>query len=258
MLKVVRSFLFFVCAAQALLAIAFFVQVPLVVDLWPFEGTTPLTFMFVSSIYLAAAACTFWAAATKNYAALAGIGLDYLVMLTPVSFLLLQMAANAGSLQLTVYGIAFALAALFGLALFLWAARLPLDRTLAMPGLFRASFGVFILALFGVDGSLVLKAPNIIPWTITPQLSVVIGWMFLGAMTYFIYALVRPSWVNAAGQLAAFLAYDVVLIVPFLTRLPTVAPEHRISLIVYTLVVSYSGLLAIYYLFLHKPTRLWA
>jgi len=82
--------------------------------------------------------------------------------------------------------------------------------------------------------------------------------MFLGAMTYFIYALVRPSWVNAAGQLAAFLAYDVVLIVPFLTRLPTVAPEHRISLIVYTLVVSYSGLLAIYYLFLHKPTRLWA
>ena len=84
------------------------------------------------------------------------------------------------------------------------------------------------------------------------------SWMFLGAAMYFAYALLRPSWVNAAGQLAGFLAYDVVLIVPFLTRLPTVAPEHQLGLIVYITVVSYSGLLALYYLFIHKPTLIWA
>jgi hypothetical protein len=226
-----------------------------VVNLWPFQGTTPLPFIFVSSIYAAAAASTFWATATENYGALAGIGLDYLVMLTPVSILLFQLAATSGSPQLTAYGIAFMLAALFGLGLLLWSLRIPLDRTLSMPSLVRWSFVIFILALLIVSIQLILKVPNVIPWTITPELSVVIGWMFFGAATYFVYALLRPSWLNTAGQLAGFLAYDAVLIVPFLTRLPAAAAQHRMGLIIYTLVVIYSGLLAIFYLFIHKPTR---
>jgi hypothetical protein len=47
------------------------------------------------------------------------------------------------------------------------------------------------------------------------------------------------------------------LIVPFLTRLPTVADEQRLGLTIYTGVVIYSGLLAIYYLFINKTTRMW-
>jgi hypothetical protein len=82
--------------------------------------------------------------------------------------------------------------------------------------------------------------------------------MFLGAAMYFAYGLLRPSWLNSAGQLIGFLAYDVVLIVPFLTRLPTTPPEFQAGLIIYTVVVTCSGLLAFYYLFIHKPTRLWA
>jgi len=256
MAKTVRNLLYVVSAVQVILAIAFFLQLPAVVNLWPFEGTTPLTFMFVASIYAAAAASTFWAAATENYGALAGIGLDYVVMLTPVSIVLFQMGASGG-LRLIVYGAAFLLAALLGLGLLVWSMRIPLDRTLPLPGLVRWSFVIFILALLMVSTLLIWKAPNIIPWTITPELSVVIGWMFFGAAAYFVYTLLRPSWLNAAGQLAGFLAYDAVLIVPFLTRLPTVAPELRLNLIIYTLVVSYSGLLAIYYLFIHAPTRLW-
>jgi hypothetical protein len=108
-----------------------------------------------------------------------------------------------------------------------------------------------------VSTRLIFKVPNTIPWKITPELSVVIGGMFLGAAAYFVYALLRPSWVNSAGQLVGFLAYDVVLIVPFLTRLPSAAPEVRLGLTIYTAVVTLSGLLAIYYLFIHKPTRLF-
>jgi hypothetical protein len=124
-----------------------------------------------------------------------------------------------------------------------------------MPRLVRWSFVVFIIALLIVSVQMILQVPNVIPWVITPELSVVIGWMFLGAAAYFIYALLRPSWFNSAGQLAGFLAYDVVLIVPFLQRLPTVAPQFQAGLIVYTAVVIYSGLLAFYYLFISKPTR---
>ena len=92
---------------------------------------------------------------------------------------------------------------------------------------------------------------------ITPELSVIMGWMFLGAAVYFAYGLLRPSWVNSAGQLIGFLAYDVVLVVPFLLRLPGVTSENRLGLSIYTGVVIFSSLLAGYYLFVNKTTRLW-
>ncbi len=255
--KIVRYVLFFVCAVQFLFAIAFFWQLPFAVNLWPFPGTTPLTFIFISSIFAAAAASTLWALASKNDGALAGIGLDYLGILVPVAILSFQLGASSGSAQLTTYGVVCVFGALFGLGLLLWSIRMPLDTTLPLPGFVRWSFVVFIIALLIVSTRLILKAPNAIPWTITPELSVVIGWMFFGAAMYFAYGLLRPGWANAAGQLVGFLAYDLVLIVPFLTRLPTTPSEHRIGLTIYTAVVAYSGLLAIYYLFIHKPTRTW-
>lgn len=257
MTKVVRYFLFFVCGVQLFFAFAFFLQWPLAVNLWPFQGTTPLTFIFISSIFAAAAAPTFWAAASENYGALAGIGLDYLTILAPVAILSFVLGASGSDPRMTTYGLVCVFGALFGLGLFLWSARFPLDRTPAMPGFVRWSFILFIIALLIVGGRLVMKVPNSIPWKITPELSVVMGWMFLGAAIYFAYGLLRPSWLNSAGQMIGFLAYDAVLIVPFLSRLPTTPPEHQIGLIIYTGVVIYSGLLAIYYLFLHKPTRLW-
>jgi hypothetical protein len=157
---------------------------------------------------------------------------------------------------MTAYGFACVFGALFGLGLFLWSVRLRMDNTPPMPGLVRWSFLIFIIALLIVAVRMILNEPNVLPWMITPELSAAIGWMFLGAAFYFAYALLRPSWLNSAGQLIGFLAYDVVLIVPFLTRLPTTVPEFRIGLTIYTAVVVYSGLLAAYFLFLHKPTRL--
>ena len=257
MIKAVRYFLFFVSAVQLFFAVAFFLQWPFATVLWPFPGTTPLTFIFISSIFAAAAAPTLWAASTENYGALAGIGLDYLTILAPVAVLSFQLGASSGEPRMTTYGFVCVFGALFGLGLFLWSARIPIDPLPPMPGPVRWSFIIFIIALLIVGGRLVLKVPNSIPWTITPELSVVIGWMFLGAATYFAYGLLRPSWLNSAGQLIGFLAYDLVLIVPFLNRLPTAAPEHRTGLIIYTVVLIVSGLIAIYYLFLHGPTRIW-
>jgi hypothetical protein len=258
MTKGVRYFLFFVCAAQLFFAVAFFLQWPVAVNLWPFQGTTPLTFIFISSIFAAAAAPTLWAAATENYGALGGIGLDYLTILAPVAILSFQLANGGSDPKMISYAIACVLGALFGLGLFLWSARFPIKPVPPLPGFVRWSFVFFIIALLIVGGRLVFQITETIPWKITPEIAVIMGWMFLGAAVYFVYTLVRPSWLNAAGQLMGFLAYDVVLIVPFLTRLPTISPENRLGLTVYTGVVIYSGLLAIYFLFLHRPTRVWA
>jgi len=258
MLRTFRLVLVVICAVQVVLAVAFAFRWPLATSWWPFPGTTPLTYLFISSIFAAAAASTLWATVSGHHGSLAGIGLDYLAILTPVSFLAFGLAASTGDPRFTSYGIACVLGALFGLGLFAWSVRLPLDRGVPMPGPVRWSFVVFITALVIVATQLVLKVPNVMPWKITPELSVGIGCMFFGAALYFAYGLMRPSWSNTAGQLAGFLAYDVVLIVPFLQKLPTVPEPHRVNLIIYTTVVAYSGLLAAYYLFVHPRTRMVA
>lgn len=257
MTRLMRYILLFVAAAQLLFAAAFAFQWPFAVNLWPFPGTTPLTFIFIASIFAAAAAPTLWVAASEQYGALAGIGLDYLAILLPVAVLSFRLGAAGENPGTATYGIVCVFGALFGLGLFLWSARIPIADKRPMPRPVRWSFVIFIIALLIVATRLILRAPNIIPWKITPDLSLIIGWMFVGAAFYFVYGLARPSWANSTGQLLGFLAYDLVLIGPFIKRLPTTPPEFQAGLTIYTVVVVYSGLLAIYYLFLNSPTRWW-
>ena len=84
----------------------------------------------------------------------------------------------------------------------------------------------------------------------------IFGFIYLGAAAYFIYGVLDPRWPNAQGQLVGFLAYDLVLIGPFVDRFDEVHGGELTSLIVYTAFVAYSGLLAIYYLFVAPETRI--
>jgi hypothetical protein len=147
--------------------------------------------------------------------------------------------------------------ALFGLWLFSYSWRIPMRDPRPMPRLVYWSFTVFVIALVIAGGSLVFKTPSILPWVVTPELSVLFGWMFLGAAVYFTYGLLRPSWSNAAGQLAGFLVYDFVLLLPFIQRTPNLPEHFVVSQIIYLIVVIYSGLLATYYLLINPDTRLF-
>ena len=255
MSRTLRIVLILISVAQLMFAVAFFIQWPPAINLWPLAGTTPLTYILLAAFFAAAAASTLWPIVTGRDGALAGVGLDYLVILAPMSALFFVLAAR-GESGLTLYGGLLALGALFGAWLFGWARRQPLDTSLPMPPLVRGSFVAFVLALVFVSVRLFLRIPTL-PWPLTPELSVIAGCLFLGAAAYFVYGLLRPSWANAGGQLAGFLAYDLVLIGPLLSRLSTIDPEFRTALIIYLVVVIYSGLLAIYYLFINRPTRLF-
>jgi hypothetical protein len=123
-----------------------------------------------------------------------------------------------------------------------------------MPRLLRLSFAAFVIALL-VGGTWVLNDSSVMPWNISSDVGVLYGWFFIGAAAYFAYGLLRPSWHNAAGQLAGFLAYDLVLIVPFFNLLQTIPDRLRFNLLIYSAIVIYSALLAIYYLFIHAATR---
>ncbi|MDX2076692.1 MAG: hypothetical protein SFZ02_09700 [bacterium] len=250
-----RIFLFAICVFQAVATIALLLQIPFFTEAFPLPDTTPISFIFLSSILFAAFASTIWCLLTREDGALAGIGLDYIAIFVPVVIFSFQLASQNNKM------IPFALACLvftgLGVLIFIQTAKIPIRDTRPMPTVVKFSFAFFVIALMIVGGLLIFKTPNILPWRITPEFGVISGWFFLGAAGYFAYALVHPSWHNTAGQLIGFLAYDVILIIPFLQRLPTISDELRLSLLIYLGVVIYSGLLAIYYLFINSKTRIW-
>jgi hypothetical protein len=124
-----------------------------------------------------------------------------------------------------------------------------------MPLLVRVSFGFFIASLIFSGSALIFRLP-IFPWALNPDSSVIFGCIFIGDAFYFLYSLLYPRWHNALGQLLSFLAYDLVLIIPFLLLFKTVKPEYMLNLIVYVAVLVYSGAIAVYYLFINSKTRL--
>jgi hypothetical protein len=242
-----------VAAGQALFAALLIVRPQFVLDLWPLPGTTDLTFIFFAAMFNAAAASTAWAVLVGEEASYQGIALDYVAIFGPmVIFLLLVEPAGGGGIG--PFWLALVATLAFGAWLLWRTSRASRRDPRPTPRPVLVAFGVFAPVLAVVGLALVLKVPNVLPWPVTPELSVLAGLTFLGAAVYFLYGLLRPAWTNAGGQLAGFLAYDLVLIVPFLTRLPTVPDQWRVSLIVYTGVLVGSGVLAVRYL-VRQPSR---
>jgi hypothetical protein len=251
MLAVVATF-----QAIAAVLLAFGVQ-PLV-DLIPIEGRTALSNQLIASILLAAAAATAWCLVEGSPRGHVGIALDYLAIFVPLVVLTLASMPGvapervAPTVALALCGVA---GTVYGLWLLRWAWRHPWRDPRPTPRPVIGAFAVFVLALLLVGGALVAQVPRILPWQVTPELSTLFGLMFLGAATYFVYGLLDRRWENAGGQLAGFIAYDVVLILPFVLRLPTIEAELLLNLVVYLVVVVGSGILAAWYLVGNPATR---
>jgi hypothetical protein len=247
-----------IATVQAVVGVLFAFNVPAATALFPFDGRTPLSNIFIGSIFLAAAASTAWCLAEGSERAVAGIALDYSGIFVPFAIVAFASALSAApdrASAVTAFAASCVVAIVFGLWLLRWALRHPWRDPRPLPRAVAIAFVVFTAALVPVGLALVLQVPGILPWAITPELSTLFGCMFLGAALYFAYGLVDRRWENGGGQLAGFLAYDIVLVVPFLVRLPQIDPGLLPNLVVYTAVVIVSGVLATWYLVLHAPTR---
>jgi hypothetical protein len=148
--------------------------------------------------------------------------------------------------------------ALVSAGLAFWFRRFRIRDAQPLPRLVNRSFVVFILLLAFVGCALLLRAPNIFPLSLGPAAAALIGSAFLGSTAYFLYSLRFPIWRNACAQLWGFLAYDLALIVPLVSRMRVVDAAHLPALMMNIAVLVFSGALAICYLLIVRATRVWS
>ena len=252
-MKAVQALVFIGGLIVLALAALFVFRNGIATGLWPWDDGR-LSFIFVGSILAAVCVAMLWIGWTGELGALPGGAINVFIIGASAAIYFFMLAFADGRTGLVPYGAVSAVIAIASAAGFWWSRRIPLRESSPTPLLVRVSFGIFAVALLLAGGALIFRL-QIFPWTLNPDSSVIFGGIFLGDASYFLYGLIRPRWHNALGQLLSFLAYDLVLIAPFLALTATVASDHLISLIVYLAVLIYSGSLAIYYLFVNPQTR---
>lgn len=252
-MKTTRVSVFVGGVAVLALAFGFVFRFPAAISIWPWQDGR-YSYLFIGSILAAVSAAMLWIGWTGELGALPAGSLNIFVIAVGETFYFFKLALADGRAELMPYGAGAAVTALVSAGAFWWGRRIPLRESLSTPALVKVSFGMFVAALLLAGSALILRAP-IFPWKLNPDSSVIFGCIFLGDAFYFLYGLLYPRWRNACGQLLSFLAYDLVLIFPFLGLIPVAAPEAMLNLIVYILILVYSAAIAAYFLFLNPQTR---
>lgn len=236
------------------LGLGFYVQLSWATSLWPWPDTY-LSYVFLSSYATAIGAAILWVVFSGSLGAAKGGFINLTVASAGMGVSALPLLQGDAAL---LPFIIFCVVAVISFAVAYWAIRrAPIQDQRPTPLFIRVSFLLFIAMLIFTGVSLLLKSKTIFPWALRPETSVMFGWAFLGAACYFAYSLLYPRWDNTGGQLLGFLGYDLILIVPFLRHFADVPSDHLLSLIIYVIVIIYSGALAVYYLFIHRSTRRW-
>jgi hypothetical protein len=238
------------------LAAGYYFQSPWAIWAWPWPDGR-LTYIFLASILAAIAAAIIWIGISREWGHLAAGSLNLLVTMSGITAFLVLHAGRTGQAQLLGYAAAAGVTVVLNMLILNWARRFQVPDPTPLPRPVRLSYLLFTVILLLVGAALILQTPDVMPWPLRPETSVLIGFIFFGDAFYFLYAFLRPYWQFGRAQLWSFLVYDLVLIGPLIGHLATVSPVLRTSLIVYLAVLFYSGLLAVYYLFLHRATRLW-
>jgi hypothetical protein len=235
------------------LSAGYLVQSPLATATWPFP-VTPLTYQFLAAYTLGTAAVLVWIAVTGELGGVAPLGLTTAVAYAGIGLVLAGLVGREGRLVVNV-ALSAALV-LVGLAGFVYGLRAPLQDARRMTRPLLGVYALVAVLLLAIGVPMVLRVPDVMPWEIDLDSGALIGWFFVASAAYFTFALVRPTWPYAAGQLIALFAYDLILAWPLIAHVPAARPVHLAVLTIYIAVVLGSAVLAAYVFFVDRRTRL--
>jgi hypothetical protein len=252
--RVLRLGLLTTGTLAAVLAAGYFMQAPWALATWPWQDGR-LSNIFVSSILAAVAVSMLWVGAFNRLAGAAGGFLHVATMLAGMATVLFPLGCERQLPALQGYAIGCALGAGLCLGGFAFVRRKTESDRRPLPSSLRVWCVLYLLILLPAGTAMVLRVPGIMPWPIKPETAMVYGWVFLAAAWSFLYPLLRPRLEHVRVGLLGFLAYDAVLMLPFLRHFDTVRPELRTSLQIYVVALSISAAVSVYYLFICRVTR---
>ena len=229
-------------------------QIPPFTAIWPL-GNTAAVDLYLCAYTAAIGVSLMWIGVSGEVRAAVAGAISLVVTNAALAISLFVLSRSAKDPRLPAAALLCIGAAILSAGAARWFRRFPSSDVRPLPQAVRLSFAGFVLLLGFVSGGLLLRMPNVFPFPLGPTSAALIGCSFLGSAVYFLYSLTFPIWSNAYAQLWGFLAYDLVLIVPFVLRLGGSDGAHRPALLVNIGVLVYSGALAVFYLLIAKATR---
>ena len=255
-MRSIKSVLVLVGILQLILAAGFFFQQPWATSLWPVPDTR-LSYAFIAAILAGGAAPLIWIGLSEQFGGLTGYGLSFGIMYTGMALAALLFYLRMQQPALLWFALIIGVAAALCMTLY-FRTRDHVQDSQPTPQIVRFAFIAEVLVLAGAGILLLLKVPNTLPWNLSPESSVLYGWVFLGLAIYYLYAVLKPQWIHALGPLLGFLVYDLVLFSPLFARFGSLQPEHILGQVAASAIIIFSAALGVYYLFVNPATRLGA
>ncbi len=167
----------------------------------------------LGATFTAYAIATLWIASTQTYKALLGAGIAATLTFGGSGLYLLQLSKKMPALQME--GEAILYLSVLSLWLFFLGLKVSHRKPDSLPVSLQSLFGlVFTFAL--LEGlHLVLPSPAHFPWLLTPEFSVLYGWVLIGGSLFFGWALVQATWENAYPLLYGLVFYNALMIGPY-------------------------------------------
>jgi hypothetical protein len=228
--------------------------------MWPFTAIWPLGDAASVDLYLGAYSAAvgvslLWIGVSGELGAAVAGAISQTITYAGLAITLLVLARGGTDPRLPAAALVCTGAAVVTAGAALWLRRFRMRDVRPLHRAVRLSFAAFALLLGVVGAAVLLRVPNVFPLTLHPAPAALVGCSFLGSAAYFLYSVAFPDWHNAYAPLWGFLAYDLLLIVPFVLRLGSTDSAHLPALVVNIAVLVYSGALAVYYLLIAKATR---
>ena len=239
----IRLILIVAGLVYAILTYGYVTRADWAIALWPWEDGR-LSYLFVGSVLSAFAVGALWAGASGRVGAARGSLAGLVLIYGSTGIYLAAISPTAGT---TVHA-AVALSTAFAAAALWWVLRRAPEEARNLPAYVTASCWIFSLALAGAGTALVLRVGTVFPWPLSDQSATIFGLTFLGLATIYADAAARRRIGAGIVVMAGFLAYDLILLPPFLLLFETIAPERLTSLTVYVVVLIYSAVVALVFL----------